>query len=255
MRRNMPTFVAAILFVVLSLDTASVLAETPAAPTCKALAALQRAPVPPGKMIEKTGPELMGIYDQRTCLKTYPWPPKLMLAEDKLGAVMPDEMRSIKKEVEALAAEYQQLGAKGISRHGDKDFIATIFYLRSRIEKRDLKLLQKFGDTLYIQVLVRNDMLDRAKIAVDGAFARWPVSVTDTAWDTGDKDTYFSEKTLDKILFLLKHLVYSRLPMSSRDQALVLAGEFLRARPLLANELKLFGLDPSDDLLENAGCQ
>jgi hypothetical protein len=255
MQRKMPKCLTAILFVALSLDTPSVLAETSAAPTCKALVALRRAAVPTGKINEKTGPELMGIYDQRTCFKSYPWPPKLIVAEDKLGTVTPDEMRSIKDEVEALAAEYQQVGAKGESRHDEKDFVATNFYLRSHIEKRDLALLQKFGDTLYIQVLVRNNLLDRAKTAVDEAFAKWRVSVTDTAWDSGDKETYFSNETLDKILFLLKYFVYSQLPASSRDQALVLAGEFLRARPLLANELDLFRLDPSDDLLENAGCK
>jgi hypothetical protein len=255
MRRIAPTLLTAFLFVAPSIQTPRVIAATPAAPTCKDLVALRHAPVPPGKMIEKTDTELIRISEQRTCFKSYPWPPKLIVAEDKLGTVTPSEMRSIKDEVDALASEYEQVGARGINRHAEIDLVATNFYLRSHIEKRDLKLLRKFGYTLYIQVLARNRLFDSAKVAVDEAFAKWPVSVTDTAWDTGDKNTYFSDETLDKILFLLKYFMYSQIPVSSRDQALVLAGEFLRARPLLANELNLFDLDPSDDLLANAGCQ
>jgi hypothetical protein len=219
---------------------------------CKLLNAAVQSPLPPPKKTQRTAEEWNQIAAERTCFKNYPWPIKLMVVEDKLGMVTPGEMHSILKEVEALVVEYQKFGKNGFTRHSNTDTVARHFY--AEVEKRDLNLLQKFGYTLYIQVLATNNLLDEAKAAVDEAFSKWRIAVRDVPWDEGDYGTYFSDATLDKILFLLKYYVYSQGFPSSRDEALTIADEYLKARPLLANEIRLL-FDPAEELLANAGCR
>jgi len=228
-------------------------AASPKPLTCKSLVAAQRASLSPGKVVEKTESELSAIYAERTCVKSYPWPPKLMVEADKLAKVTSEEMRLIKNQVEALVIEYQKVGKAGARLHGEKDFVAYRFYSEG-VERRDMKLLQKFGYILYSQVLIREGLLDEAKAILDEAFAKWAISVRDAPWDEGDKTTYFSDSTLDKVLLLNKYRVLAESPATSREEALKVADEYFRARPLLANEIDMFG-DPGADLLDNAGCQ
>ncbi len=243
---------SAFCLVVLITPIAAVPEALATPPSCATLADELSRDLTPRTASRSSKADLDRIAVERTCLKSYPWPPKFMVVEDKLSKVTPDEMKAINEEVEGLVQEYKILGKRGLSKHADSDFVATRFYTQY-VDKRDMVILDKVSEILYIKVLMANDMYQEGKVEIESAFKRWSILAKDTPWDEGDQDTYFSNETLDRIFILLKFQIYSALPTSSRNEAAAIAAEYLSARPLLANEINLLG-DPGKDLLENAGC-
>lgn len=218
-----------------------------AAKTCEILNKSFEQPVPERVFVEKSKTEIDRLTEKRVCIKTYPWPDDLSL-ENISSTQMPDLL----KRVDQLIEDYSKKRFDGINPLTIDD--TTTFKFVSRSNRGwDHKLLQKYGYFLYLITLLREDNYEKANLVIEEINKKWTIQIRNATWDGADKDTYYSNETLDNIFSLIKYKVVAARGEDSRKKSLKIAFKYSKDRELLSDEIAFLG-DPADDFMLNAGC-